>query len=255
MKRRKRSIARRLPSEKELFADFPAVPEYAVQLGGSYCNLGHRLKDRGQSAEALDWYQRAIQTLAPVVERMPRLPAARDFLRNSHGGRAGAFGNLKRFADAEGEHRAALDLGRRLVAEFPAVPEYRAGLATSHNSLGSLLLGRGRHAEAEVEYRQAIVIRGQLASDFPAMPEYAVHLGGSYCNLGSVLTRERQTRGGLGLVSAGDPNAGPRRGAGTASVHRPPVSAQQPLGPGQGLRQAQTLRRCRRGLGSGHRAG
>jgi tetratricopeptide (TPR) repeat protein len=112
-----------LALQERLAADFPAVPDYAVDLGGRYCNFGNLVHDRGEPAAALDWYAKAVATLELVHRAEPQLVTARQFLRNSHWGRADALVRLSRPAEAladweralaldDGSARTALGLGR-----------------------------------------------------------------------------------------------------------------------------------------------
>jgi serine/threonine protein kinase len=101
---------RAIAIQEGLAAQFPAVAAHAVNLGGSYCNFGHLFHDSGQSEAALGWYRKAIATLEPVAAKEPRLADARDFLRNSHWGRAMAFDALGRPAEATRDWERALDL-------------------------------------------------------------------------------------------------------------------------------------------------
>ena len=77
-----------LAIREKLAADFPAVSAYQMDLGGTYCNLGNLMGVAGKSVESLAWFQKAITTLRPVHERDPEAAMARQFLRNSHRGRA-----------------------------------------------------------------------------------------------------------------------------------------------------------------------
>jgi serine/threonine protein kinase/Flp pilus assembly protein TadD len=100
-----------LALQKQLAADFPTAPGYQIDLGGSYCNLGNLVQeDNNRPAEALPWYEQAIEVLAPLVKREPRLVTARQFLRNSHWGRAEVLMKLNRFADADRDWDRALEL-------------------------------------------------------------------------------------------------------------------------------------------------
>src|SRR5262249_12837187 len=105
---------------KQLAGEFPEVPDHAVMLGRSYGNLGNVFTDSGKPAEALEWYQLAIQTLAPVVGREPRLAGPRQVLRNSHLGRAIALTKLDRFAEAIPDWERAIEFD-----EGPSRPSYR----------------------------------------------------------------------------------------------------------------------------------
>src|SRR5262249_5623650 len=83
-----------------LAADFPTAAAHAVHLGGGYCNFGNWVRVGGRPEAALGWYQKAIATLDPVVAKEPRLVDARQFLRNSHQGRAEAIDALGRHTEA-----------------------------------------------------------------------------------------------------------------------------------------------------------
>ena len=80
-----------LQGQEQLVTEHPGVPEYAVYLGGSYCNLGILLRNYRQPAVELDWYDRAITTLGGVLRRVGRDVTALKFLRNSHWNRARAL--------------------------------------------------------------------------------------------------------------------------------------------------------------------
>jgi tetratricopeptide (TPR) repeat protein len=95
---------------KKVSADFPAVTDYAIRLGGTYCNLGHVTRDRGRPNDALTWYAQAIATLSAVVEKDPRHQTARWFLGNSHRGRAETLDQLKRYDEAARDWASAMDL-------------------------------------------------------------------------------------------------------------------------------------------------
>ena len=46
--------------------DFPAVPQYQIELGGSSCNFGRLLVESGRPSESLAWLDRAIRILTVV---------------------------------------------------------------------------------------------------------------------------------------------------------------------------------------------
>jgi serine/threonine protein kinase/tetratricopeptide (TPR) repeat protein len=96
--------------QEKLAAEFPGVSAYAVRLGGGYCNFGRRVRDGGQPEAALDWYQKAIATLEPVVAKERRLANAREFLRNSHLSRATALDDLDRRDEATRDWERAREL-------------------------------------------------------------------------------------------------------------------------------------------------
>ena len=64
----------------------------------------------GRTADAPDWYARAIATLEPDVAQETRLVKARMFLRNSHWGRADTLGKLNRHGEALPDWDRAVEL-------------------------------------------------------------------------------------------------------------------------------------------------
>src|SRR5262249_49883097 len=131
---------RALGIREKLVADYPGIPVYRTDLGGSYVNLGLLIRDRGKSADSLDWFARAIDKLAPIVtQEEPGLANARLYLRNAHLGRAKAFVYLSRYAEA------VKDLDQAVALASPEVqPLFRAERAAA--------LGKaGRVAEAVAE--------------------------------------------------------------------------------------------------------
>src|SRR5262249_27063197 len=76
---------------EKLAKDFLNDSRFELDFGGYYCNFGCLVRDSGQPEASLDWFQKAIAKLEPVVAREERLVTAREFLRNSHWGRAPAL--------------------------------------------------------------------------------------------------------------------------------------------------------------------
>ena len=72
MRRRKANIARLLAIQEKLVDDFPTVPAYRVELGGSYCNFGILVRDGGKPAECLEWFDKALRTLTPIHDGTAR---------------------------------------------------------------------------------------------------------------------------------------------------------------------------------------
>jgi serine/threonine protein kinase/tetratricopeptide (TPR) repeat protein len=95
----------------QVVADFPDHPDhraYRSSLGAGYANLGNLVRDQGQFADALTWYGKAIELLAPL-EAQGHGASAR-FLRNAHWDRANALGQLGRHTQAVADWQRALDL-------------------------------------------------------------------------------------------------------------------------------------------------
>jgi tetratricopeptide (TPR) repeat protein len=120
---------------------FPAIPQYQIDLGGIYCNLGNVVRDEDGPAAGLRYYDLAIRTLTPVYEKDRRHARARTFLRTSHVNRAIAHDRLKKHAEA------VKDWDR--IVELSSGPEqlgWRARRASSRIQAGQLA-----EAVAEVE--------------------------------------------------------------------------------------------------------
>jgi serine/threonine protein kinase/tetratricopeptide (TPR) repeat protein len=95
---------------EKLADDFPAVPAYQVGLGGLSCNLGLSLSAKGRPSDSLVCFDKAIRTLTAVYEQDHRLALAREFLRNSYGGRATAYGLLGKYPEAVRDLDRAVEL-------------------------------------------------------------------------------------------------------------------------------------------------
>jgi tetratricopeptide (TPR) repeat protein len=94
----------------KLAADFPAVPAYQIELGGSYCNYGILVRNGGRTSESLGWFDKAIATFAPLHRAEPRDVTAKQYLRNSHWGRAKAYDALTKPAEAVKDWDRAIEL-------------------------------------------------------------------------------------------------------------------------------------------------
>lgn len=129
-----------LALRERLVADFPTVPQYRLNLAGCSVNFGVFQASRNQVEVSLTWYAKAIDLLAPVVTRNPRLSMERFFLRNAHLNRAQALVKLNRHAEAVADWKRALALNDRP----PEEPFIRRDLALT-------LARAGDHAQASAE--------------------------------------------------------------------------------------------------------
>jgi tetratricopeptide (TPR) repeat protein len=134
------AFRRALSVREKLAADYPTVPSYRVELGGDRCNLGNLLRASKQPQRALEWYDKAIATLNEALRQAPSDEPARRFLRNAHWGRARAFDDLGRPADAVADWDKAVEL-----SPAPERAEFRANRA----------LSRARAGQAEPAAREA----------------------------------------------------------------------------------------------------
>jgi tetratricopeptide (TPR) repeat protein len=86
------------------------VPEYQIVLGGSYCNFGNLVSASGRPNDSLVWFDKAIRALTAVYQQDRRLDVAKQFLRNSHWGRALSYSRLQKFAEAIKDWDKAVEL-------------------------------------------------------------------------------------------------------------------------------------------------
>jgi tetratricopeptide (TPR) repeat protein len=94
---------------------YERVIAFAIDLGGTYRNMGNLNRERGQVQASLEWYNRAAQVIEVALERSPRHAAGRKALRNVFWSRAVALDNLGRHVEAvaDWEHAIEFDSGGR----------------------------------------------------------------------------------------------------------------------------------------------
>jgi tetratricopeptide (TPR) repeat protein len=110
----KAAYRRALKLQEKLAAEHPAVPQYRLDLAGSYVNFGSLLREQGQTQAPLDWYAKALPLLQTLLAKDARLATARIYLRNAHWGRAQVLAQLGRPAESakDWQQAAELDDGR-----------------------------------------------------------------------------------------------------------------------------------------------
>jgi serine/threonine protein kinase/Flp pilus assembly protein TadD len=123
----------------KLADDFPAVPRHQIDLGLSSCNLGLLIDASGRPSESLVWFDKAIRTLTVVYEQDRQLVSAQQTLRNSHAGRAKAYDQLRKYAEAVKDWDRVIELSTK-----EEQPSYRAARAISR-------INAGQAAEAVAE--------------------------------------------------------------------------------------------------------
>jgi eukaryotic-like serine/threonine-protein kinase len=170
-----------------LAAEFPGVPEYRNELGGSHNNLGLVLTGLGKRPEAEEQYRKALAIREKQVAEFPTVLEHRKNMARSQDNLGNLLAGLGKRPEAEEQYRKALAIREKLVAEFPTVPEHRVALAASHSNLGNLRAGLGKGPEAEQRYRKALAIEEELVAEFPAVPLYRRDLGRIHGNLGILL--------------------------------------------------------------------
>ena len=152
------------------------MPEYQVDLGGSYLDLGGLVRAEGRPADSLHWYDLAIRTLTPVYEKDPRAVRARLFLRKRHSNRAVAYDELKQYSEAVKDWDKAIELDpqdvnahsnlglafyhqgkfEKAVAASQQAIRLDPKSADAHHNLGNALSDQGKLPEAIDAYRKTV---------------------------------------------------------------------------------------------------
>ncbi len=86
--------------QEKLIAEQPKATNYQVEMAGSCCNLGELLRANGRPADSLEWFDKAVKELTPLVQNANEDPLAKPFLFNSHWRRGLARGQVGKHADA-----------------------------------------------------------------------------------------------------------------------------------------------------------
>ncbi len=125
-----------------LVEQIPAVPIYQISLGGSYFNYGVLIRDEGQPANSLEWFDLAIRTLNTIQTKEPRDIAVKWLLWNCHQGRAQAYDQLHRPVEAVKDWDRAIELSPPTEQ-----PKFRTRRATSQLQAGMVVEAMAEVAE------------------------------------------------------------------------------------------------------------
>jgi tetratricopeptide (TPR) repeat protein len=169
---------------ERLVARYPNTDEYAVDLGGAYCNIGH-IALGTDPATAMPWYDKAILGLARFETRVePEFAYARLFLSNAHAGRAQSLAASDRLVEAESSGELARALRQRLVTEFPDAPEYARELAGSFRHQAHIKHKLHRIDQAVAACESARAIQERLVARYPSRRQFVEDLTSTQALLG-----------------------------------------------------------------------
>jgi tetratricopeptide (TPR) repeat protein len=126
---------------EKLAHDFPTNRAYAVELGSCYLFYATSLREGGRPAEALDWYDKAINTFESMHRRDMWFAVTLYGLCEGRTGRAETLMRLGRAADSLADWDRTLELRDTSDARF--------GRALA-------LANAGRPAQAIAGFRQAL---------------------------------------------------------------------------------------------------
>jgi tetratricopeptide (TPR) repeat protein len=135
---------------RKLAAEFPSVPQYALELGSVEYNLG-LLGQLDHPEQAVSSYQEAARLFESLARRFPGTPAYRMRLAVAQAGIADVQGKSHP-VEAEAALARALEDQSALLREYPGVSEYQRNAGRTHYLLARLLVGPKptealRHAE------------------------------------------------------------------------------------------------------------
>ena len=176
-----------LENYERLAAKDQSVSVHRSGLARCLQELGSRLANSGNYADAEQMVRRSLATKQSLVTEFPSAPNFREELSDGHQYLGWLLcDHLRKTSDSESEYRKATELRQRLVADFPDVPTYRRGLSTSYFSLGRTLLEQGKTVEALTEYLKALKIREELADRFPLILDHKIDLWWNLFALGKL---------------------------------------------------------------------
>lgn len=115
-----------------LAADNPADVRHSIALGDAYRTLGVAVRNGGEPAVSLAWFEKAITTVQVALRQAPNAPQGRQLLALIHSGRAVTRELLNQYAEAVADWDRAVEL-----TDKANTPGFRARRATARARAGS----------------------------------------------------------------------------------------------------------------------
>jgi tetratricopeptide (TPR) repeat protein len=167
-----------------LARDHRELPQLATDLGRTYLSLGYLCKARREMPRALEWYDRAVQTLTPLLQRHA---AAGPLLRDAHKARAVVLA-------LTGEHARALpDLNRTIELDPNPAPQLRIARAAARCRLGD--------RDQAVKETEEVVRAGSTGSAGPPNAEVLRLAASVYALAAAVVERDMNLSAAVRLQS------------------------------------------------------
>jgi tetratricopeptide (TPR) repeat protein len=145
----------------ELVRIDPEYAEWRRDLSVSYNTLGQLLRDRGDSAGALDAFKRGLEELRAAMAKEPQPAWQRDLAISERLVAEMEMRVGQPSAAAAASERAG-EISERLAREQPENIERQIDLAREHEDRADRSLVEGRHADAERYARSAVDIRERV---------------------------------------------------------------------------------------------
>jgi tetratricopeptide (TPR) repeat protein len=173
--------------QKQLSADFPAVPAYRQDLVETYANRGYFLAETNHPREAESAFRQALALAQRLSADFPREPFYQKELAARHFNLGSLLSDQGQYAAAEPCYTQAIQLQTRLVTDFPKEGAYRVALARSYNNLGLLQRLTGRPQEAHRTLLRSIDLRRTLRDRLAGEAEFRFELANTHNSLGVIL--------------------------------------------------------------------
>lgn len=124
--------------------DYPTVARFTVELAGSYGNMARHVRTYRSAAASVEWLDKAVRTVEPVVERHPKNAQARLTLYNALATRCRVYDALGRVEDTTNDRT-------RLIAISDGMTHIKVRLSRPRH-----LTRLGDHARAAAEVEAVV---------------------------------------------------------------------------------------------------
>jgi tetratricopeptide (TPR) repeat protein len=157
-----------LTIDRQLAADFPAIPRYTAAVADDLNDLAVLEKNAGQIEVAQGYYDEAVTLLTSFVQRFPQADHQARLARVAVNSSM-LLTQRGQWPAAESCVRAAIGAVESLVAENPGVLDYDRIRAVSLNQLGAVLNAQGKPSteafSQAIEAQEAMVRRAPNRTD------------------------------------------------------------------------------------------
>jgi tetratricopeptide (TPR) repeat protein len=164
----------------------PTRADYQAVLASNFHNLAGLQFATGNTTEAIDSYQKAIEARAMLVVDHAQIADYRDVLATSYHSLANVHHETGDLDKAISYYNEAIAVREKLLEGNGRTPEYRSALAESLFVLGDLQREQGNVVEAIRHLEKSLGLRNQLAAANPTVAEYEWQLATTLTSLGQL---------------------------------------------------------------------
>ncbi|MGI8655283.1 MAG: protein kinase domain-containing protein [Pyrinomonadaceae bacterium] len=175
----------------------PANKKYREQLADSYGHVAGIMKDKGDTAGALDYYRKAVGISEALAAKEPFNLSYRAQLRdldNDFGQMLATSGDV---AGALEKHRHAFALAEQLAAVDSSNTVNRRERVTAYLFIGKDLMDQGDYAAALDKDNQALALCESLIATDQTNRQYRIVLWATHWRLGETLAKMGETKEAL----------------------------------------------------------